>query len=359
MRDARSAICSISGPLRKPAFDGSSIDPTGGTMPDRQHSRPLHGRIAIVAGATRGAGRGIARALGEAGAIVYCTGRSVRGNPSPYGRPETIDETAELITAAGGVAIPVRVDHTIEAEVAALMVRISQEHGRLDILVNSIAGEAPLLGGWTSVWNTPLDHAADALKQSLLSHLITAKQAAVVMKARKTAGRLIVEVTEGDLVYGGGNILTDLVKSGLKGLAVRLSEELRPHKVAAIAITPGFLRSERMREHFGVTVDTWREGGKRDPNFLASESPLFVGRAVAALAADPKTLQRSGDLTSSWEEARRYGFTDENGERPDWGRHGEKIFPTMTWLYKGMQRHAEWLERMTARAKTYVGVAAV
>jgi NAD(P)-dependent dehydrogenase (short-subunit alcohol dehydrogenase family) len=317
----------------------------------------LAGKTAVVAGATRGAGRGIARALGEAGAVVYCTGRSVRGNPSAYHRPETIDETAELVTAAGGVGVAVRVDHTVEREVADLFDRVARERGGVDILVDSVAGEDAALGGWQSLWTTGLESAGDALRQCLLSHLITAKHAARLMVSRRRG--LIVEVTEGDLVFGGGNALSDLVKSGLKGLAVRLSEELRSHKVAATAITPGFLRSESMLDRFGVTEGNWRDGGKKDMNFLHSESPLFVGRAVAALAADPKVLRRSGDLVSSWEAARDYGFTDANGERPDWGRHWQEILPSMPGMRKGQQRHAEWLERMSARAKAYVGPIAV
>jgi NAD(P)-dependent dehydrogenase (short-subunit alcohol dehydrogenase family) len=312
----------------------------------------LNGRIAVVAGATRGAGRGIARALGEAGAVVYCTGRSVTGSPSAYGRPETIDETAALVTAAGGTGIAVRVDHTLDAEVQALFDRIAHEHGQVDVVVDSVAGEDPLLGGWTSIWDTPLDNGAAALRQSLFSHVITAKHAARLMMSKKRG--LIVEVTEGDMAHGGGNVVSDLVKSGLKGLAVRLAEELRPHKVTALAITPGYLRSESMLRHFGVTAETWRDGGKKDPNFLASESPLFVGRAVAALAADRKVLARSGDITSSWELAREYGFTDVDGTRPDWGVHWQQILPSMPWLLKGHQRHAEWLDRISARAKGYV-----
>src|SRR5687768_7232522 len=200
--------------------------------------KPLAGRVAVVAGATRGAGRGIARALGEAGATVYCTGRSVIGNPSPYGRPETIDETAEMIIAAGGTAIPVRVDHAVESEVRDLFARIDREQGRVDVVANSIAGEDPMLGGWTSLWDTDLSRAADALRQCVVSHLFTAKHAAaLMMRARRG---LIVEVTEFDLLFGGGNVVHDLVKSSLKALAVRMAEELRPHNVAALAVTPGY-----------------------------------------------------------------------------------------------------------------------
>ena len=167
---------------------------------------PLAGRVAVVAGATRGAGRGIARALGEAGATVYCTGRSVPGNPSPYGRPETITETADMITAAGGTAIAVRVDHTVESEVQALFERIEREHGRLDVLVNSIAGEDPMMGQWGNFWKTNLENSDAILRQALVSHIITAKHAAPLM-IRKRRG-LIVEVTENDVLGAGGNPLT-------------------------------------------------------------------------------------------------------------------------------------------------------
>jgi NAD(P)-dependent dehydrogenase (short-subunit alcohol dehydrogenase family) len=316
--------------------------------------RPLQGSVAVVAGATRGAGRGIARALGEAGATVYCTGRSVRGNPSPYGRSETIDETAEMISAAGGTAIPVRVDHAVESEVRDLFARVDREQGRLDVVANSIAGEDPMLGGWTSLWDTDLSRAADALRQCVVSHLFTAKHAAVLMMRAKRG--LIVEVTEFDLLFGGGNVLHDLVKSSLKALAVRMGEELRPHGVAALAVTPGYLRSESMLDRFGVTEATWRDGGKKDPNFLQSESPLFLGRAVAALAADPNVIVRSGMLTSSWELANDYGFTDAEGDRPNWGRHfAEQVVPALPWMRDGLHRHLEMLETLVARARRYTG----
>ncbi|MCI0691847.1 SDR family NAD(P)-dependent oxidoreductase [candidate division KSB1 bacterium] len=314
----------------------------------------LKGKVAVVAGATRGAGRGIARALGEAGATVYCTGRSVRGNPSPYGRPETIEETAELINALGGVGIAIRVDHTIEAEVKALFERVDREHGRLDVLVNSIAGEDPILGGWTSFWETDLQNAVTALRQALLSHVITAKYAAPLM-IKKRRG-LIAEVIEGDLLFSSGNVLAQLAKFSLKGFAVTMAEELRKHRVAAIAITPGYLRSESMLQHFGVTEENWREGGKKDKNFLESESPLFIGRAIAALAQNPKVFTRSGDITSSWEVAREHGFTDADGRRPDWGKHGEEnVIPSLKWMKEGIQRHVDWLERLSQRGKQYLG----
>jgi NAD(P)-dependent dehydrogenase (short-subunit alcohol dehydrogenase family) len=317
--------------------------------------RPLQGQVALVAGATRGAGRGIARGLGEAGATVYCTGRSVRGAPSPYNRPETIEETAEMVTAAGGAGIAVRVDHTVEGDVEALITRIGREHQRLDVLVDAIAGEDPLLGGWASFWKTDLTHAADALRQSIVSHLITAKHAAALMIKRRRG--LIVEVTEGDTVFGGGgNAVADVVKSSLKGFAARMAGELHTHRVAAVSITPGFLRSESMLQHFGVTEANWRDGGKRDKNFLLSETPLFVGRAVAALAADPKVLDRSGDILSSWELAREYGFTDADGSRPDWGTHLGTIVEAIGFL-PHFERHAAFLDRMHRRMTGYLEAA--
>ena len=316
--------------------------------------KPLQDKIAVVAGATRGAGRGIARALGEAGATVYCTGRSVRGNPSPYQRPETIEETAAMVTAAGGTGIAVRVDHTVEEEVRALFARIAQEHGSLEVLANCIAGEDPMLGAWTSFWKTDLSRGAEAFRQTLLSRMITAKHAAPLMIKQRRG--LIVEVTEGDLPGGAaGNVLSGMAKSGSKDLAFRMAEELRKHRVAVIAITPGFLRSEAMLERFGVSEENWREGGKKDQNFLESESPLFVGRAVAALAQDKKVFARTGELLSSWELAREYDFTDHDGRRPDWGKQLQKILPSMRLLQENFERQAAWLERMARRVRQYLG----
>jgi NAD(P)-dependent dehydrogenase (short-subunit alcohol dehydrogenase family) len=277
----------------------------------------LTGQVAVVAGATRGAGRGIARALGEAGATVYCTGRSVRDNPSPYKRPETIDETAEMITAAGGTAVAIQVDHTVESEVAELYKRVDREQSRLDVVVNSIAGEEPMAGQWGWFWTIDLKDGEAILRQMVLSHIITAKHAAARMVERRRG--LIVEVTESDVMMAGGNPLTQAAKLAHKGMALNMAAELKPHGVAAVAVTPGFLRSEKMLEHFGVTESNWRDAGKKDKNFLESESPLFVGRAVAALAADEQIMGKTGLLLSSWELAREYGFTDENGTRPDWG----------------------------------------
>jgi NAD(P)-dependent dehydrogenase (short-subunit alcohol dehydrogenase family) len=318
--------------------------------------RSLAGAVAVVAGATRGAGRGIARALGEAGATVYCTGRSVRGNPSPYDRPETVEETAEMIIAAGGSAVALRVDHTVEAEVEALFQRVERERGRIDVLVNSIAGEDPLMAQWCSFWKTDLKNAEAALRQSLLSHIITAKHAAPYM-IRKRRG-LIVEVTENNVLSAGGNPVTQTVKLALKGLAFNMAAELWPHGVAALSITPGFLRSETMLERFGVTEENWRDGGKKDKNFLESESPLFVGRAVAALAGDPSILERSGQLFSSWELGREYRFTDVDGRRPDWGaleidfsKHPEQLLQL---LRTGSEIQLRWLSELSRKTKRFL-----
>jgi NAD(P)-dependent dehydrogenase (short-subunit alcohol dehydrogenase family) len=319
--------------------------------------KPLTGLVAVVAGATRGAGRGIARALGEAGATVYCTGRSVRGNRSPYNRPETVDETAEMISSAGGSAIALRVDHTVEREVEEVFGRVVRERGRLDILVNSIAGEDPLMAQWCSFWKTDLKNAEAALRQSLVSHIITAKHAAPYMIQNRSG--LVVEVTENDILSAGGNPVTQAVKFALKGLALNMAAELRPHGVSAVAITPGFLRSETMLERFGVTEETWREGAKKDKNFLESESPLFVGRAVAALAGDPAILERSGQLLSSWELGREYRFTDADGRRPDWGaikidfsRHPAELLQI---LRTGSEIQLRWLSELTRKTKHFLG----
>lgn len=281
-------------------------------------TNPMAGMVAVVAGATRGAGRGIARALGEAGAMVYCTGRSVRGQPSPYRRPETIEETAEMITRAGGTATAVRVDHTSEAEVSEFFARVERECGRLDVLADSVAGEDPRLGGWGSFWKADLTQAEAVLRQTVLSHMITAKHAAALMIRRKRG--LIAQVTENDLLMASGGMLAQLAKFSVKALAAIWAAELRKMGVASIAITPGFLRSESMLEQFCVTEENWREGGKKDVNFLESESPIFVGRALVALAQDPGLLEQSGQLFSSWEVARRYGVVDIDGRRPDWGK---------------------------------------
>jgi NAD(P)-dependent dehydrogenase (short-subunit alcohol dehydrogenase family) len=317
--------------------------------------KPLAGRVALVAGATRGAGRGVARALGEAGAAVYCTGRSVAGQPSPYRRRETIEETAALIDAAGGTAIAIRVDHTSETEVKALFRRIARRHQRLDILVNSIAGEDPLMGQWGHFWEADLKHADTVFRQALTSRIITAKHAALLMMRRR--GGLIVEVTENDILAAGGNPVAQAVKVADKVLALNWASELRPHGIACMAVTPGFLRSEKMLEHFGVTEENWRDAGKKDSNFLVSESPLFVGRAIAAIAADPAALEQTGQLLSSWELSRKYRFTDYDGRRPDWGAHTidwSVLPPALVEVFRnGVDLEKAWLTTLAARTRKF------
>jgi NAD(P)-dependent dehydrogenase (short-subunit alcohol dehydrogenase family) len=284
----------------------------------------LQGKVAVVAGATRGAGRGIACVLGEAGATVYCTGRSVRGNPAvtgPYaGRPETIDETAEMVAARGGTGIAVRTDHAVEEQVAALFARVRREQGRLDVLVNVFWG-GPSVAQWGKFWRHPLD-GGRALFAAVWPHVVTCRYAAALMVRRRSG--LIVQLTEGDALFYRMNLFYDLGRVSEMRLAYALAEELAPHNITALALTPGYLRSEAMLEHFGVTEANWREGARKDPTFIASETPFLVGRAVVALAADPRVLEKSGGVYSSWGLAREYGFTDVDGSRPDLGRYSEE-----------------------------------
>ena len=321
----------------------------------RSIRKALSGRVALVAGATRGAGRGIARALGEAGATVYCTGRSVKGKPSPYGRPETIEETAAMIKAAGGTAIALRVDHTNEKDVRALFRRIMRAHKRLDIVVDSVAGEDPLMGLYGYLWQADLSKAEVVFRQGLTSRIITAKHAALAMMPARRG--LIVEVTENDMMGGGGNPMSQAVKMAQKVLPLFWAAELTQYRIAVLAITPGFLRSESMLDHLGVTEANWRDAGKKDPNFLQSESPLFVGRAVAALAADPKVTDRTGTLVSSWELGRDYELTDYDGRRPDWGRHkiDFSVLPA-AWIdvfRTGTNLELEWLTTLAKRTRRF------
>jgi NAD(P)-dependent dehydrogenase (short-subunit alcohol dehydrogenase family) len=325
-------------------------------MSSTQTRKPLANQVAVVAGATRGAGRGIARALGEAGATVYCTGRSVKGNPSPYGRRETIEETAAMIEADGGAAIALRVDHAIESEVQTLFARIDKDHGRVDVLVNSVAGENPMMEEWGPFWKVDLANGDAIMRHGLLSHVITAKYAAPLMIKQRRG--LIVEVTENDVLSAGANVLAQLVKTSHKILATLFASDLRPYGVAAVAVTPGFLRSERMLEHFGVTEANWQDGGAKDSNFLESESPLFVGRAVAALAQDRDVMKRSGHLFSSWELSREYGFTDVDGRRPDWGAKDVdfSMLPpeVCEHILGGLEFQHDWLKVLSTRTENYL-----
>ena len=277
--------------------------------------RPLDGKVALVAGATRGGGRGIARALGEAGALVYCTGRSMAGHPPGLDRPETLDETAQLIEQAGGRAVAVRVDHTQEAEVASLAARIRKETGRLDVLVDSVWGADSMTGWGQSFWQADLANVHAYLDQTLISHIVTNRHLAPLMVE---AGRgLIVEVIDGHFAGYRGNLLYDLVKSSLARLAYGMAMELARTGVTALALSPGFLRSEAVLEHFGVSEETWRDAIAKDPYFAESETPHLVGRAVVALAADPDVRRQAGLIHFASDLAREYGFTDLDGRVPD------------------------------------------
>jgi NAD(P)-dependent dehydrogenase (short-subunit alcohol dehydrogenase family) len=276
--------------------------------------------VAVVAGATRGGGRATAVELGAAGATVYVTGRSAHGRRSPMDRPETLEETAALVDDAGGTAILAPTDHTDPAQVQALAARIAREQdGRLDLLVNNVWG-----GDHLAVWDKPFwEHdLADALemqRNAVWSHLITAHALVPLMVAR---GRgLIVEVTDGVGDGYRGTLPYDLVKASVIRLALAEAADLRPHGVAALALTPGFLRSEAVLDHFGVTEETWRDAIARDPHFAHSETPRFLGRAIVALAADPAIMEKSGGRFATWDLAREYGFDDVDGARPDWGAH--------------------------------------
>jgi len=323
-------------------------------MPKRSASRPLSGAVAVVAGATRGAGRGIAIALGEQGATVICTGRSTRHKRSPMKRPETIEETAELVTAAGGKGIFRRVDHTDAKQVAALFRQVQRTHKRLDVLVNDVWGGDPMIEWGKPFWETDLDQGFALMRQAVHSHLITAQLAAPLMIRRKRG--LIVEITDGDTLGFRGTVFYDLVKTSVIRLAWIMAEELRSRGVAVVAVTPGFLRSEMMLEHFGVTEANWRDAGKKDKHFLQSESPRFVGRAVAALAADRQIRRRTGQVLSSWDLARAYKLKDVDGRRPDWGAYcrGGGIPPSHPVL-KALARSAAWLEEIAARSRSYLG----
>ncbi|MGY1807180.1 SDR family oxidoreductase [Blastococcus sp. SYSU D00669] len=283
----------------------------------------LEGKVALVAGATRGAGRGTAVALGEAGATVYCTGRTTREQRSEYDRPETIEETAELVTAAGGTGIAVRVDHLEPEQVAGLVRRIDAEQGRLDVLVNDVWGGETLFQWGTPLWEHDLANGLRLLRLAVETHLVTS-HAALPLLIRRPGG-LVVEMTDGTAAYNAGtfriNAFYDLAKASVLRLAFAQSKDLAPHGGTAVALTPGWLRSEMMLEAFGVTEDNWRDALERVPHFAISESPRFVGRAVAALAADPELHRHNGRSTSSGELAREYGFTDLDGSAPDCWRY--------------------------------------
>ena len=283
----------------------------------------LQGKVALVAGATRGAGRGIAVELGAARATVYVTGRTTRDQQSEYGRPETIEETAELVSQEGGRGLAVPVDHLVAEEVRDLINRIRAEEGRLEILVNDIWGGEKLFEWNRPVWEHDLQNGLRMLRLAIDTHLITAHYALPLMIERP--GGLLVEVTDGTAEYNAEHYrlspFYDLTKVAVNRMAWAHAKDLAPHGATSVSITPGWLRSEMMLEAFGVTEENWRDATSRVPHFVISETPRFVGRAVAALAADPERARWNGQSLSSGGLAKVYGFTDLDGSRPDAWRY--------------------------------------
>jgi NAD(P)-dependent dehydrogenase (short-subunit alcohol dehydrogenase family) len=283
----------------------------------------LEGKVALVAGATRGAGRGIAVELGAAGATVYVTGRSTREKRSEIDRAETIEETAELVTAAGGTGIAVPTDHLVHDEVRALVERIDREQGRLDVLVNDVWGGEKLFSWTDKLWEHDLDTGLRILRLAIDTHIVTSHFALPLLLRRR--GGLVVEVTDGTTDYNTGtyrvSFFYDLAKTSVNRMGWAQAQEVGPLGATAVSLTPGWLRSEMMLEAFGVTEQTWREALDKQPHFAISETPRYVGRAVAALAADPQRARWNGQSLSSGQLAQVYGFTDLDGSRPDAWRY--------------------------------------
>ena len=284
----------------------------------------LHGRVVLVAGATRGAGRGIAVQLGAAGATVYATGRTTRADRSEMNRPETIEETAELVAQAGGEGIAVQVDHLEPEHVRALVERIDREQGRLDVLVNDVWGGDPLAEWNKPVWEHSLDKGLRLLRLAVDTHIITSHFALPLLI--RNPGGLLVEITDGTAEFnvnyrGTVGLYYDLAKISAIRLALVEADELAPHGATAVSLTPGWLRSEMMLEGFEVTEHNWRDAIAKEPHFGISESPHYVGRAVAALAADPEVARWNGKSLSSGSLAQEYGFTDLDGSQPDAWRY--------------------------------------
>ncbi|HEX6436525.1 MAG TPA: SDR family oxidoreductase [Candidatus Binatia bacterium] len=286
-------------------------------------SQVLQGRVALVAGATRAAGRGIAVELGVAGATVYCTGRSTRAQASELKRSETIEETAELVQQAGGQGIAVQVDHLEPAQVQALVARIEREQGRLDILVNDVWGADFLIEWNVPVWKHSLKNGLRMLRLAIDTHIITSHFALPLLI--KNPGGLVVEMTDGTAEYNNTNyrlsLFYDLAKTSVMRIAWAQAQELRPHRCTAVAVTPGWLRSEQMLDNYGVSEANWRDAIAKQPHFVITESPRYVGRAVAHLAADPDVERWSGQSVSSGQLAKVYGFTDLDGSQPDAWRY--------------------------------------
>ncbi|MBC2907750.1 SDR family oxidoreductase [Streptomyces cupreus] len=286
-------------------------------------SQPLKGKVALVAGASRGAGRGIAVELGAAGATVYVTGRTTREQRSEYDRPETIEDTADLVTEAGGHGVAVPTDHLDPGQVRALVDRIADEQGRLDVLVNDVWGGEKLFGWDIPVWEHDLDKGLRLLRLAVETHAITSHHALPLVL--RHPGGLVVEMTDGTADYNRdhyrNSFFYDLAKSSVLRMAFSLGHELGPRGATALALTPGWLRSEMMLDAFGVREDNWRDALTHVPHFAISETPRYVGRAVAALAADPDVARFNGASLSSGSLAQEYGFTDLDGSRPDAWRY--------------------------------------
>ncbi|MDG4892842.1 SDR family oxidoreductase [Mesorhizobium sp. WSM4976] len=287
----------------------------------------LQGKVALVAGSTRGAGRGIAVELGAAGATVYVTGRTTRTSQSDYQRPETIEETAELVTAQGGRGIAVRVDHLISEEVQQLVARIRAEQGRLDMLVNDLWGGEKLFEWNKSVWEHDLENGLRLLRLGIDTHLITAHHALPLMIEQP--GGLLVEVTDGTAEYNADHYrlspFYDLAKVAVNRMAWAHAKDLERYGATSVSLTPGWLRSEMMLEAFGVREENWHDATANVPHFAISETPRFVGRAVVALAADFERSRWNGQSLSSGGLAQVYGFTDLDGSRPDAWRYVPEV----------------------------------
>jgi len=286
-------------------------------------SQRLKDKVALVAGATRGAGRGIAVELGAAGATVYATGRSTRHQRSEYNRPETIDETAELVQEAGGQGIAVPVDHLDAAQVQALVARIEREQGRLDVLINDVWGADFLIEWNVPVWQHSLEKGMRMLRLAIDTHIVTSHFALPLLI--KNPGGLVVEMTDGTAEYNNANyrlsLFYDLAKTSVARLAWAQAQELRPHQCTAVALTPGWLRSEMMLDAYGVSEASWRDAIAKQPHFVITETPRYVGRAVAHLAGDSDVARWSGQSLSSGQLAKVYGFTDLDGSQPDAWRY--------------------------------------
>ena len=285
--------------------------------------KPLEGKVALVAGGTRGAGRGIAMELGAAGATVYITGRTTRNEISEYGRPETIEETADIVNNLGGIGIAIQVDHLIHEQVQSLIEKIEKEHGKLDILVNDIWGSEYLVDWNTKVWEHSLKKGLRMLRLAIDTHLITSHYALPLLI--KNEGGLVIEMTDGTKEYNNKNyrlpIFYDLAKTSVIRIAEGLAHELEQHHCTAVSLTPGWMRSEIMLDHYGVKEENWRNATEKEPHFVISETPRYVGRAVAALAGDPEVSRWNGQSMSSGKLAQVYGFTDLDGSQPDCWRY--------------------------------------